>query len=337
MGAEYSVLAYVQWRREGFKTYGFAGIEAAKKRWASTEGSLRPGTANPNSMRENLEGRNVVVTGANAGLGYCMAVELARRQARVHLLCRDKGRGEVARDKIITTTGNQSVHLHICDVSSKQSVKDFVTRYIEEYEDVYTLINNAGVMPAERADSVDGIEMSFATMAGGTFQLTGLLLPALQKVKDSRVINVSSAGMYNMKVNTHDLNSVKRSYDAAQVYAIAKRVQCDITKLWKEYLGESTPISVVSMHPGWAETDGVKKQYPDFYQEAKHMFRSPEQGADTAVWLTCCEVPPVSGEFYFDREIRPTSFKYTGTESTRKERIEVWNQLCEMYDWGKKL
>eukprot|EP00750_Incisomonas_marina_P033326 INCI9764.1.p1 GENE.INCI9764.1~~INCI9764.1.p1 ORF type:complete len:349 (+),score=41.66 INCI9764.1:151-1197(+) len=340
MGAEYSILAYIQWRRAGFKSYGHAGFAEASQRWARASFEPTKGHPHPNEMRDSLAGRNVVVTGANSGLGFCVAEELARRRATVHMVCRNEGRGEAARQRIISETGNKDVVLHICDVSSMESVRSFSQAFCRDVGELYCLVNNAGCMPPERQESKDGVELSLATMAGGTFLLTGLLLPALKKSEggDARVINVSSAGMYSMIVNLDDLNSEKRSYDGARVYAIAKRIQCDLTKVWaEEVLGPEDGICVTSMHPGWAKTEGLETQYPSFYEQAKDMLRTPEQGADTAVWLACTSQPPRSGAFYFDREEHPTSFKFTGTESSRSVRTKTWNAFCDLFSWGRKL
>lgn len=233
MGAEYSIVAYIQWRRQGMRSYGHAGFKQASKRWP--QANVPPGQAHPADMAESLEGTNVIITGANSGLGFSAAEELARKRATVHMVCRNEERGKEAREKIVASTGNDDVLLHICDVSSQKSVRAFAKQFTESHGELYALVNNAGVMPPERRESVDGNELSMATMAGGTFLLTGLLLPALEKSKQgARVINVSSAGMYSMKVNPDDLNSEQRKYDGAQVYAINKRIQCDLTKVWAE-------------------------------------------------------------------------------------------------------
>jgi dehydrogenase/reductase SDR family protein 12 len=243
MGAEYSIVAFIQWRRAGFRTYGRSGFEEASTRWARSAIKPAPGRPHPNEMRDSLEGRHVVVTGANAGLGFCIAEELARKRATVHLVCRDAGRGEAARARIVESTGSQAVVLHTCDVSSQQSVHAFAEAYCRDVGQLYCLVNNAGCMPTTRQVSADSIEASLATMAGGTFLLTGLLLPALRASAsaagggDARVVNVSSAGMYSMYVNPDDLNSEKRAYDGPRVYAIAKRVQCDLTRVWAEEVG----------------------------------------------------------------------------------------------------
>lgn len=338
MGAEYSIIAYVQWRRQGFRHYGHEGFAAASKRWAQASFQGRDGRPHPNEIRESLEGRNVIVTGANAGLGFHVARGLAARKATVHMVCRNESRGAAARDRIVEETGHSGVVLHVCDVSNQQSVREFAEAFQEQHRELYALVNNAGVMPKERQESADGVELSLATMGGGTFLLTGLLLEALQRSDSARVINVSSAGMYNMIVNPKDLNSEKRKYDGAQVYGIAKRVQCDLTTTWANaILGPDSKVSVVSMHPGWAETAGLKAQYPSFYEKAKDMLRSPDQGADTIIWLTCCSHQPHSGAFYFDREEHPTAFRYTRTESNATTRVATWNWFCRVFGWGNAI
>ena len=94
------------------------------------------------------------------------------------------------------------------------------------------LIHNAGVLPDERIETEDGLELSFATHVVGPFLLTGLLRPALEKSSDARVIWVSSGGMYTRRLNVRDPNWKKREYDGVLAYADTKRAQVVLADLW---------------------------------------------------------------------------------------------------------
>jgi dehydrogenase/reductase SDR family protein 12 len=104
MGSQYSIPGVVQWYRQGKRCYGAAGFEEASKSWLASD------------FPATLEGQCHVVTGANSGLGFQVARDLAKRNASVHLLCRNQQRGEEAVRSIRTETGNENVHLHVCDV-----------------------------------------------------------------------------------------------------------------------------------------------------------------------------------------------------------------------------
>jgi len=117
------------------------------------------------------------VTGANAGLGRAAAEALARRRASVHLLCRNRERGEAARREIAAATGNPSVHLHVVDVSDGASVRAFAEAWNASGAPVHALINNAGVLPADRTLTREGHEAGWATMMMQSYLLTGLLIP----------------------------------------------------------------------------------------------------------------------------------------------------------------
>jgi NAD(P)-dependent dehydrogenase (short-subunit alcohol dehydrogenase family) len=98
---------------------------------------------------DRLEGRSVMVTGANAGIGKAIALELSRRGAEVHMVCRNPEKGEAAREEIALESGVEP-ELHICDLSSLASVREFGTAFAAGQERLDVLINNAGVLPPER-------------------------------------------------------------------------------------------------------------------------------------------------------------------------------------------
>lgn len=129
---------------------------------------------------------------SNYSLGRYTAEELARRNATVHLLCRDAERGKLALDEIQAVTGNQFVHLHVVDLSKSSDVKRFAEEFVHSGSPLDVLVNNAGLMPPERQITEDGLELCFGTMLLQTYLLTTLLLPSMRLSSSSRVINISS-------------------------------------------------------------------------------------------------------------------------------------------------
>jgi NAD(P)-dependent dehydrogenase (short-subunit alcohol dehydrogenase family) len=280
-------------------------------------------------MVVDMTGRVCLVTGATSGLGHATAEGLARLGATVYMLARSEGKGRWAREGIIRRTGNEKVHLVNADLSSLASVREFRTQFLEREDRLDVLINNAGVLLSERKLSVDGFELSFATNVLGPFLLTGLLIPLLEAGAPSRIINVSSGGMYAQKLDVEDLQFERKPFNGVTAYAQAKRAQVILTELWAEKLA-GLGITVNAMHPGWADTPGVRTSIPRFHRLAKRGLRTPEQGADTIIWLAVAKsVAGTSGRFWLDRRERATHL-IPGTKSTARDRQRLWDECVRL-------
>lgn len=282
----------------------------------------------------SLDGRVVIVTGATSGLGLAAADGLARLGATVWLVVRNQARGEQARAAVLERSGASDVHVGLCDLSDLQSVRQFAERFTAQAERLDVLINNAGVLPPSRALSPDGIELTFATNVLGPFLLTNLLLPLLARSAPARIINVSSGGMYTQRITVDDLQSERGEFDGPRAYARTKRAQLILTEIWAQRL-EGRGVVVHAMHPGWADTPGVKSSLPRFYRLTRPLLRTPEQGADTIVWLGAADEPARStGLFWHDRRPRPTH-PLPWTRETQQEREQLWAQCAELSGWAQ--
>nr|XP_031321822.1 dehydrogenase/reductase SDR family member 12 isoform X4 [Camelus dromedarius] len=204
----------------------------------------------PDDLEVQVPGRSFLVTGGNSGIGKATAIEIAKRGGTVHLVCRDQNRAEGARGEIIRESGNR--------------------------------INNAGCMVNKRELTEDGLEKNFATNTLGVYVLTTALIPVLEKEHDSRVITVSSGGMLVQKLNTNDLQSERTAFNGTMVYAQNKRQQVVLTEHWAR---AHPAIHFSCMHPGWADTPGVRLSMPGFHASMGDRLRSAAQGADTVLWL----------------------------------------------------
>lgn len=276
-----------------------------------------------------MDGKVVLVTGATAGIGRAAAEAFARLGAGVRILARDGARGERAREEIAAATGNQDVRVGLCDLSDLGAVRGFAERFLAEEPRLDVLVNNAGFLPAERRESVDGIELTFATNVLGPFLLTNTLLPLLQASAPARIISVSSGGMYSERLDVDDLETADRSFDGARVYARTKRAQVVLTELWAERL-RGTGVVAHAMHPGWVDTPGVRTSLPTFRRVTGPLLRTPEQGADTIVWLGAAEQPGrTSGLFWHDRRVRPTHL-LPWTKESAEDRARLWDACAEM-------
>jgi len=281
-------------------------------------------TFRPDDIEVDLSGHRCLVTGANSGIGFETALALADLGAEVVLLCRSAERGEQAAERVREQTGNTRVSVEVVDMSDLGSVRAAGERLASHPVDV--LVHNAGVLPDERIETADGLELTFATHVAGPFLLTRLLQSQLEKSDDGRVVFVSSGGMYTRRLNNEDPNWTEREYDGVAAYAETKRAQVVLAKLFAEKL-RGTGCGVFAMHPGWADTPAVESSLPRFHRITRNILRTPAEGADTVVWLAACpRLRGESGGFYFDREERRTHLLPLTRESD-KDRRKLW-KLC---------
>jgi NAD(P)-dependent dehydrogenase (short-subunit alcohol dehydrogenase family) len=279
----------------------------------------------PEDLDVDLSGRRCLVTGANSGIGFETALALADLGADVVLLCRSAERGDEARARIREQTGSSRVFLEALDVSDLASVRAAGERLAASPVDV--LVHNAGVLPDERVETRDGIELTLATHVVGPFLLTRLLQGRLADSPDGRVIWVSSGGMYTRRLALDDPNWESRPYDGVTAYAETKRAQVVLSELWAEELAR-TAVVVNAMHPGWADTPAVRSSLPRFHRLTRSILRAPAEGADTVVWLAACpRARDWSGRFFFDREPRRTHL-LPFTKESPADRRALW-QLCQ--------
>lgn len=275
-------------------------------------------------LEVELSGKVCLITGANSGLGRATAQTLASKGAEVWLLCRDQGRGLEARDFIRRQTGNPRVHLEVVDLASLRSVEAMCQRLPVQRVDV--LVHNAGLLPATRQETPDGLELTWATNVVGPFLMTHRLLPRLEAAPQGRVINVSSGGMYLQRLDLDDVGWQRRAFDGVRAYALTKRAEVLLTELWASH-SVACEVTHNSMHPGWADTPAVRASLPRFHGLMASRLRSPEQGADTIIWLAACRrLAGETGRFWFDREPRATT-PVPGTREDEADRQRLWD-LC---------
>jgi len=154
-------------------------------------------------MDIDVSNKNFLVTGANSGLGKEIALGIAKRGGRVHMICRNQQRGEESKKEIMEISKNSNIFLHVVDVSSPSSIVEFAENWAKGGEPIHVLVNNAGVLLNEREFTKENLEVTFATNILGCFIMTNLLMPFLSssgtKEEPSRVLMMSSGGMYTKK------------------------------------------------------------------------------------------------------------------------------------------
>ena len=253
----------------------------------------------------DMQGKTVVVTGGNSGIGFETAAALAGMGARVLVTARnaDKGRAAVAAIGQ-RVDGAGQVQLVTFDLSDFSSVRRGADEILEQAPQLDVLVNNAGLVLTQRAETVQGLEATFATNHLGPFLLTSLLLDRIRASAPSRIVNVASTahGSARKGIPFDDLQSEKR-YRPMRVYGQSKLANMLFTLELARRL-ESAGVTANSLHPGTVRTGygadgdargllalGIKVSSP--------FFLSPAKGALTSVYLSSSpEVAGVTGEYF---------------------------------------
>ncbi len=262
-------------------------------------------------MSITMQGKVVVVTGANAGIGKEAAKDLARQGAEVVLVCRSETKGKQAVDEIRRETGNERVSLMLADMSSQASIRAFADAFKKKYTKLDVLLNNAGLVNMERVTTVDGLEATFATNHLGYFLTTLLLLDLLKASKQGRIVNVSSGAhpQASKGLDFDDLQHEKK-FSGFSVYAQTKLANIMFTYELARRL-EGTSVTVNALHPGviasnfGQNTRGLMKF---FVNAAAPFMITPVKGAQTSIYLASSpEVAGVTGKYFASNRERKSS------------------------------
>ncbi len=279
-------------------------------------------------VRDDMSGRVVVLTGATSGIGRSAAHELAELGATLVLVGRDATRTERTRRELATATGNDDLHVALADLGDLDAVAAVADELAERHDRIDVLIHNAGALSAQRQQSPQGIEATVASQVMGPFLLTARLLPRLRGTAGGppgRVLTMSSGGMYAATLCVDRLQMSPGDYRGSEQYARAKRAQVTLNEMWAERVD---PAEVVfhSMHPGWSDTPGVAASLPTFGRIMGPLLRTPEQAADTLVWLAAAPTAAdSSGQFWLDRRVRPIhKLPTTRRSDTSERRDRLW-------------
>jgi NAD(P)-dependent dehydrogenase (short-subunit alcohol dehydrogenase family) len=213
-------------------------------------------------------GRRAVITGANSGIGYYMALELARHGAQVSMACRDRAKGDAAIARIRAELPDAAIEVTLLDLASLASVRKFAAAELDRGVPLDLLINNAGVMsPPRRLQTADGFELQFGTNVLGHFALTALLLPALLQAGESqpqrpRVVTLASIAHQRGRLNFDDLQSEK-TYSPMGAYQQSKLADLmfafELDRRLRAAGQPAANIMSLAAHPGIANTNLFKR------------------------------------------------------------------------------
>lgn len=274
----------------------------------------------------SMQGKTVLITGANSGMGLATTVEMARRGAAVIMACRSRQRGEEALAEAVRQSGSDKIRLLLCDLASFASIRAFAEVINAEYPVLDVLINNAGVMVFRRELTADGYELDLGVNHLGHFLLTMLLLDRLKAAAQGRIVVVAS-GAYKIGKLYLDDPTLSRGFTAAKAYGRSKLANILFTRELAERL-KGTGVTVNCLHPGAVGTSiGVSRE-TGFGQRLMKLvgvlFQTSEQGADTAIYLAAApELSEVSGQYYYRRKIKELSPRAKDPEAAA--RLWQWS------------
>ena len=256
----------------------------------------------------DMQGKTVVVTGANSGIGFETTAALCEMGARVLVTARnaDKGRAAVGRIAARAQAAGKGggAQLVVFDLADLASVRRGAEEILEQAPRLDVLVNNAGLVLSERTETVDGLEATFATNHLGPFLLTNLLLDRIRASVPARIVNVSSTahGAARTGIPFEDLQS-RRRYRTMRVYGQSKLANILFTLELARRL-DGTGVTANSLHPGTVRTgygaDGDTKGFLAFgIKISAPFFLSPAQGARTSIYLASSpEVDGVTGKYF---------------------------------------
>lgn len=279
---------------------------------------------------KSMIGKICLVTGANAGIGYAISLGLAKMGATVVIVCRNESRGEAAMTELKEKSGSSSISLFIADLSSQNSIRQFVTEFNAKFERLDILINNAGVITQKLTLTEDGLETQFALNHLAPFLLTELLLDSLKKSDSARIINISSNAHQAVRINFDDLQS-KQTYKPKEVYQRTKLCNILFTYELARQL-QGTNLTANCLHPGVITTkllQAYNGRKGGFNFIGKLLYNKPAKGAETALYLaSSSEVEGVSGKYFNNKKIVSSS-KYSNDLTVAKELWRVSKSLTK--------
>jgi dehydrogenase/reductase SDR family member 12 len=272
------------------------------------------------------QGRVIVVTGATSGLGLAAATELARLGARVCIVGRDRWRTEDARRRI-EGTARAVVSSELADFGDLDQVVDLAERVAERFGRIDGLVHNAGALFRTRQSSPQGTEATVTLHVLAPYILTERLMPILARSDGSRVITMTSGGMYSQRFELDHLVASGDRYDGVTAYARAKRAQVVLTQEWQRRYG-SSGVDFHVVHPGWADTPGLASGLPAFARVMHPLLRSASEGVDTLVWLAGLSAgTPAGGGLWLDRRRRSEYYlPWTWVPPSRRaiDGVQLW-------------
>ncbi|RHZ71731.1 hypothetical protein Glove_255g7 [Diversispora epigaea] len=283
----------------------------------------------------DLQGKIAIVTGANTGIGFATAQELARKNAHVFIACRNQTKGEKTVDEIKQVTGNDKVEYLPLDLSSLKSVLKATELFLDRKLPLHILVNNAGIMATPFTLTEDGIQDQFAINHIGHFLFTIKLLPTIEASAPSRIVNVCSDAYYYApecgidfeNINNPDACSTYSRYCQSKLANILFSLELNKRLADKE-------VYVNSVHPGIVKTE-IQRNLKDFKGYMVKIIvglfvTSAEKGAATSLY--CATSPEI-----IEKNLRGKYFEPVGKLVIPKKSGTDENLALKLWKYSEEL
>ena len=274
-------------------------------------------------MKENLQGKVCLITGATNGIGEEAAKQIALMGAEIVFIARSPAKAEELKQSLKSLTGRESTSI-IADLSSQEEVKRAASEFLSMNKPLNILLNNAGIMNTSRKETVDGLEEVFSVNHLAYYSFTLMLMNKLIESGPSRVVNVASgAHMFVKDMNFDDLQSEKE-YKTMQVYGRSKLANILFTRELAERL-KGKGVTVNCLHPGFVNTGIGSNNSPTIGRIlmvlARPFSRKTDKGAETSIYLCVSpEVENETGEYFYDCKKE----KISAAASDKENATKLW-------------
>ncbi|KAL0276396.1 UNVERIFIED_CONTAM: hypothetical protein PYX00_003984 [Menopon gallinae] len=291
---------------------------------------------------ERLDGKTVVLTGCNTGIGKHNALDFCKRGARVIMACRSKERAEKAMNDILEELKEEKnigvLIFKKLELSSLDSVRNCAREILDEEPRIDILVNNAGIMMCPFEKTEDGVEKQFGTNHLGHFLFTLLLLPRIIKSAPARIVNVSSVAHTWSNDTFDDINYEKTKYSPLKAYGRSKLANVLFTKELARRL-EGTSVTTYAVHPGAVETELGRHLDESYFSGLRSIIRffgswvlrTPVQGAQTTIY--CSVDKATAGEtglYYSNCRVTQPSNEAEDPDLAKK----LWDVSSELVKLG---
>jgi len=254
----------------------------------------------------DMKNKLCIVTGANSGIGKQVTLKLVEMGAYVVMLCRNEEKALKAKEEIVSRTGHTGVEILLADLAYQYEIREAADRFMNKFDQLDLLINNAGLILSKREETLEGIEKTFAVNHLGPFLLTNLLLDHLLASPGARIINVSSE-VHRLGASVFHLANLQleEGFSPTKAYGVSKLCNIMFTHELSNRL-EHTGTTTNALHPGVVSTnlaDDAGWMMKLSYLVGSPFMKSPRKGAETPLYLaTSDEVENVSGKYFRNKK-----------------------------------
>ncbi|MGL1920243.1 MAG: oxidoreductase [Hyphomicrobiales bacterium] len=253
----------------------------------------------PKSMKSQM-GKSFLVTGANAGLGFETALELAKKEAYVIMVGRNQEKLSEAKGKILASVPDASIEIGVLDLSNIKSIKLFANEFVRTHASLDVLINNAGIMFPPAGKTSDGFETQFGVNFIGHYVLTALLFPLLKNSENARIVTLSSIAHKGAEIDYENIK-LEKPFNKFREYGQSKVADLIFSlELQRKINQHKLDILSVACHPGVSKTELLRYDVPEMIETVDYM--SANQGAFPTLYAATEELklaPSSNNSFYF--------------------------------------